>query len=64
MSANGWYGLLSIARERTEIKRRNESVPPAACPNDGEPLQPASGGRLVCTFDGWEYPRDAASAIR
>ena len=63
-STNGWYGLLSVIRERTEIKRQRESVPPTACPNDGEPLQPAEGGRLYCPFDSWEWPRDAGTAIR
>lgn len=62
--SSGWYGLLSIYRERADIKRQRESVPPSACPNDGEPLQPAKGGRLICPFDMWEWPRDAASAIR
>lgn len=64
MAGNGWYGLLSIMRERAEIKRARESTPPSACPNDGEPLQPASGGRLICPFDQWEWPRDSATAIR
>lgn len=35
------------------------SVPPLACPNDGEPLQPGPGdGTFFCKYDGWSYPRD------
>lgn len=64
MASNGWYGLLAILKERQDIKRQQSSVPPLACPNDGEPLQTTRSGKLICLFDGWEYPRDEATAIR
>lgn len=32
---------------------RQEKDPPAACPNDGEPLQRDTNNRLRCPFDGW-----------
>lgn len=56
----GWdlYSTLALQGEYLEYYR---SVPPVACPNDGEPLRsgpPARQGILYCPFDGWEYPRD------
>lgn len=59
MTATGsWYGLLGvygqIAFERDYDRHRT----PAACPNDGTPLQPAPAGGLHCRFDGYEWPRD------
>lgn len=60
-----WEQLISIAAEAAEYKRAAEAEPPRACPNDGEPLRPGpEAGVLYCPFDGWQWPRDAASAIR
>ena len=59
----GWYGLVSILKERVETKRIRESVPPTACPHDGEPLVADGTGTLRCHFDGWQWPRDGG-AIR
>jgi hypothetical protein len=59
----GWYGLLSILKERVDTKRARESMPPAACPHDGTPLISDGKGGLKCTFDGWLWPRDGG-AIR
>lgn len=59
----GWYGLLSILAERANTKRIRESMPPASCPHDGEPLQADGKGGLRCRFDGWSWPADGG-AIR
>lgn len=48
-----WYQLLDILREAEDIARAEASRPPAACPNDGEPLAAGPDGRLFCVFDGW-----------
>lgn len=48
-----WEELVSIYREAEATKRDEESRPPVACPNDGEPLVPGPDGRLFCRFDGW-----------
>jgi hypothetical protein len=48
-----WEQLLSIAREAAEEARAERASPPAACPNDGEPLEAGPDGVLFCPFDGW-----------
>ena len=48
-----WEELLSIYREAADEKRAEESQPPVACPNCGEPLLTDPQGRLKCKFDGW-----------
>lgn len=48
-----WYGLLSIIAEATDEARRQQTEPPTACPNDGEPLEQGPNGRLHCRFDGF-----------
>lgn len=60
----GWYQLISIERERREEYIRSHSAPPVACPNDGEPLRAVKNGSLRCPYDGWEWPRDRATAIQ
>jgi hypothetical protein len=50
-----WEQLTSIIRESAEEARIDASTPPAACPNDGEPLSAGSRGELFCRFDGWRY---------
>lgn len=59
----GWYGLLSVLKEGSANKRIRESLPPTACPHDGEPLQNDGRGGLMCRFDGWRWPADGG-AIR
>ncbi len=49
-----WYGLLSIMQDAAAERRAEESRPPVACPNDGEPLK-SHDGVLWCPFDGWRY---------
>jgi hypothetical protein len=58
--ATGW-DLLSTLREQAQYEQYYATIPPVACPNDGEPLQqgpPEEPGILFCPFDGWQYPRD------
>lgn len=60
-----WEQLCSIVAERTEIKRIAGATPPAACPNDGEPLiGTGNGSGLYCPFDGWRWPDGNSTAIR
>jgi hypothetical protein len=59
-----WWGLVSVLEHRRQEAEAWDSMPPMACPNDGEPLinAPAtmagSGCQLYCKYDGWQYPRD------
>ena len=56
-----WWQLDSVLKERAEYANYYRSIPPVACPNDGEPLRegpPQQPGVLYCRFDGWQYPRD------
>lgn len=56
----GW-DLYSTLIQQAEYEQYYKTVPPVACPNDGEPLRPGPPSRpnvLYCKYDGWEYPRD------
>lgn len=56
----GW-DLYSTLIQQSEYVSYYKSIPPVACPNDGEPLRqgpPHTPGVLYCPFDGWQYPRD------
>lgn len=53
-----WETLLSIRDEAAQYIRDERDNPPAACPNDGEPLQEGPHGVLFCRFDGYQFPRD------
>jgi hypothetical protein len=48
-----WEQLLDIGREAAALRQADESGPPVACPNDGEPLERGPNGVLHCSFDGW-----------
>lgn len=48
-----WEQLLSIRAEQIDAAR-DADRPPAACPNDGEPLVSGPRGQLYCPFDGWK----------
>lgn len=50
-----WEQLLSIRQEAAEWRRAELATPPAACPNDGEPLKSGPGGVLYCPYDGWRW---------
>jgi len=56
----GW-DLYSTLVQQAEYQSYYKTIPPVACPNDGEPLRqgpPQEPGILYCPFDGWQYPRD------
>jgi hypothetical protein len=56
----GW-DLYSTLIQQSEYISYYKSVPPVACPHDGEPLRlgpPQTPGILYCPYDGWQYPRD------
>lgn len=53
-----WEQYLAIMREAAQEARDEQTRPPAACPNDGEPLLQGPDGSLYCKFDGYRYPRD------
>lgn len=63
-SPGSWGQLVSILREAENDRRQRESIPPTACPNDGEPLRSAKDGSLYCPFDSWRWPRDRGTEIR
>lgn len=48
-----WEQLADIAREAADEAAYERSRPPAACPNDGEPLVLGGDGVRFCRFDGW-----------
>jgi len=48
-----WEELLDIGREARQYAEAEQSQPPQACPNDGEPLERGPNGILHCRFDGW-----------
>lgn len=52
----GWDSYLAILREAAEVRDTEETGPPVACPEDGEPLLAGPDGSLYCPFDGWRYP--------
>lgn len=49
-----WEQLLDIVRETADLADQEAASPPAACPNDGEPLRTGPNGQLFCPFDGWQ----------
>ena len=52
-----WEQLLAIKREAADEQRAQQTTPPQACPNDGEPLTSGPNGELFCRFDGWTPER-------
>ncbi len=56
----GW-DLWNTLAKQSEYSTYYKSIPPRACPNDGELLRlgpPDEPGVLYCPFDGWRYPDD------
>jgi len=56
----GW-DLWSTLAEQASYIDYYRTVPPVACPNDGEPLRPgpsAHTGVLYCPWGDFQYPRD------
>jgi len=58
VSSGGWYQILDIGREASQMMRDEQNRRPVACPNDGEPLENGPDGTMHCRYDGWQYPRD------
>jgi len=48
-----WEQLIAIRDEARTLAQDEALTPPAACPNDGEPLREGPAGQLFCPFDGW-----------
>ncbi|SDU42559.1 hypothetical protein [Jiangella alkaliphila] len=48
--------LLAIYAEAADERRAEQAQRPAACPNDGTPLEAGPRGELHCRFDGWRWP--------
>lgn len=48
-----WEQLSAIYESARLEREADDSVAPAACPNDGEPLEEGPNGELHCKFDGW-----------
>lgn len=53
-----WESYLSILREAAQEARDEQTRPPAACPDCGEPLLQGPTNERFCKFDGYQYPRD------
>lgn len=51
----GWQSLLSIYATAAAEQELDDSMPPLACPNDGEPLMEDPAGALRCRWDGWVW---------
>jgi hypothetical protein len=49
-----WEELLGIYQSARADREARDSVPPVACPNDGEPLEERDGV-VHCKFDGWVW---------
>lgn len=54
-NSGSWYSLLDLRHEDAQFRQAYDLAPPAACPNDGEPLEAGPGGVLHCRFDGWVW---------
>lgn len=52
-----WHQLLDIYADAAADRQAEAATPPAACPNDGEPLKTGPDGGLYCPFDGWRPGR-------
>lgn len=51
----GWRQLISIYQDAADTRAQEDTDPPTACPNDGEPLESGPNGELHCPFDGWVW---------
>lgn len=52
-SLGSWWGLKAAQAENREYARQQRTQEPLSCPNDGEPLQRGTDGKLRCRYDGW-----------
>lgn len=48
-----WESLQAITQEARQFAAIEDTRPPAACPNDGEPLRQGPDWAPYCPFDGW-----------
>lgn len=55
----GWRQLLSIYREAEDTFAAEQSQPPTACPNHGDPLETNSRGVLHCPLGDFTWPEGA-----
>jgi len=56
-----WWQLDSTLKEQAEYASYYRSMPPVACPHDGEPLRlgpPQNPAVLFCPWGDFQYPRD------
>jgi hypothetical protein len=56
-----WEQLRETAELNRQFRRDELSKPPAACPNDGTPLEPSPPGAdstMFCPHDGYRWPGD------
>lgn len=56
----GW-DLYSTLIDQAASREFYDSVPPVACPYDGEPLRPGPSGdmaQLFCPWGNFRYPED------
>lgn len=53
-----WEQLAETFRQGWSDHKDYVSQPPAACPNDGEPLREGPDGVLFCPSDGWRPSDD------
>lgn len=56
-----WEQYLAIMNQARREAEQEAMLPPAACPNDGEPLETGPQGELHCRFDGWIWDGNPAS---
>lgn len=54
-----WRTLIDIIAEARDIDRQEATEAPVDCPNDHTALKEGPNGTLFCSWDGWQYPRDA-----
>lgn len=54
-----WQQLVGIIEEGYDLDAQERNKVPEVCPNDFTTLVEAPNGVLVCSWDGWQYPRDA-----
>jgi hypothetical protein len=56
-----WMQLLDILKQQRAEAEYYAAQQPEACPRCGEPLRSATQSpdrALICSFDGWSWPRD------
>lgn len=49
----GWWSLIDIFDEASDLVLQGWEQERLVCPNDGEPLRSGPEGELYCPFDGY-----------